>query len=43
MIHNNALPVIDVNPENYEVRIDGELATCEPISVVSLGQRYFLF
>ena len=43
MIHNNALPVIEVNPENYEVRIDGEVATCEPISVVSLGQRYFLF
>ena len=43
MIHNNALPVIEVNPENYEVKIDGVVATCEPISVVSLGQRYFLF
>ena len=43
MIHNNALPVIEVNPENYEVKVDGEVATCEPIAEVSLGQRYFLF
>ncbi len=43
MIHNNALPVIEVNPENYEVKVDGVVATCEPIAEVSLGQRYFLF
>ena len=43
MIHNDALPVIEVNPETYEVFLDGELTTCEPISEVSLGQRYFLF
>ncbi|SDD45865.1 urease subunit alpha [Niabella drilacis] len=43
MIHNNALPEITVNPENYEVRVDGKKITCEPIAEVSLGQRYFLF
>lgn len=43
MIHNDALPVIEVNPETYEVFLDGELTTCDPISEVSLGQRYFLF
>lgn len=43
MIHNNALPEITVNPENYEVRVDGEKITCEPIAEVALGQRYFLF
>lgn len=43
MVHNNATPEITVNPENYEVRLDGEKITCEPVEVVSLGQRYFLF
>ncbi|SFJ75450.1 urease subunit alpha [Myroides guanonis] len=43
MIHNNATPVIEVNPENYEVSVDGEVITCAPIDEVSLGQRYFLF
>ncbi len=43
MIHNNGTPEITVNPENYEVTLDGEKITCEPIDVVSLGQRYFLF
>lgn len=43
MIHNNALPEITVDPENYEVKVDGEKITCEPIDEVALGQRYFLF
>lgn len=43
MIHNNATPVIDVNPENYEVKVDGQPVTCEPIAVAPLAQRYFLF
>jgi urease subunit alpha len=43
MIHNDATPVIDVNPENYEVKVDGHLITCEPATVLPLAQRYFLF
>ncbi|MBW4891836.1 urease subunit alpha [Mucilaginibacter sp. HMF5004] len=43
LIHNNATPQIDVNPENYHVQVDGEHITCEPVSVVPLAQRYFLF
>jgi urease subunit alpha len=43
MIHNNATPVIDVDPETYEVRADGVLLTCEPAVVLPLAQRYFLF
>jgi urease subunit alpha len=43
MIHNDATPVIEVNPETYEVRADGELLTCEPATVLPLAQRYFLF
>jgi urease subunit alpha len=43
LVHNDATPLIDVNPENYEVKVDGEVITCEPVSVVSLAQRYFLF
>ncbi|MHB8886182.1 MAG: urease subunit alpha [Methylovirgula sp.] len=40
---NNALPVIEVDPETYEVRADGELMTCEPMAELPLAQRYFLF
>ena len=40
---NDALPQIEVNPETYEVRADGELLTCEPATVLPLAQRYFLF
>src|SRR5690349_2389954 len=40
---NDALPHIDVNPETYEVRADGELLYSEPVEVLPLGQRYFLF
>lgn len=43
MVHNNATPEITVNPENYEVRLDGVKISSEPLDVVSLGQRYFLF
>jgi urease subunit alpha len=40
---NNATPVIEVNPETYEVRADGELLTCEPAEVLPMAQRYFMF
>jgi urease subunit alpha len=43
MIHNSATPKIDVDPETYEVRVDGNLITCEPARVLPLAQRYFLF
>jgi urease subunit alpha len=43
MIHNDATPQIDVNPENYEVKVNGVHITCEPIKVAPLAQRYFLF
>ncbi len=40
---NDALPQIEVNPETYEVRADGELLTCEPATILPMAQRYFLF
>jgi urease subunit alpha len=40
---NNAQPKIEVDPETYEVRADGELMTCEPMTELPLAQRYFLF
>ncbi len=43
MIHNDATPQIEVNPETYEVRADGELLVCEPAEVLPMAQRYFLF
>jgi urease subunit alpha len=43
MIHNDATPDIQVDPETYEVRVDGEAITCEPLGVLPLAQRYFLF
>ena len=43
MIHNDATPEIEVDPETYEVRADGELLTCEPAEVLPMAQRYFLF
>ena len=43
MIHNGATPEIEVDPETYEVRVDGELLECEPASELPLAQRYFLF
>jgi len=43
MVHNGWTPRIDVDPETYEVRADGELMTCEPAAVLPMAQRYFLF
>jgi urease subunit alpha len=43
MVHNDATPVIEVDPETYEVRADGVLLTCEPATVLPMAQRYFLF
>jgi urease subunit alpha len=43
MLLNDALPRIEVDPETYEVRADGELITCEPAEVLPMAQRYFLF
>ncbi len=43
MVLNNATPRLEVDPETYEVRADGELLTCEPLSELPLAQRYFLF
>ncbi len=43
MVLNDALPRIEVDPETYEVRADGELLTCEPAKVLPMAQRYFLF
>src|ERR1700756_1609098 len=43
MIHNDATPNIEVDPETYEVRADGELLTCPPAEVLPLAQRYFMF
>lgn len=43
MIHNDATPHVEVDPETYEVRADGELLTCEPATVLPMAQRYFLF
>ncbi|AWZ19309.1 urease, alpha subunit [Roseovarius sp. TM1035] len=43
MIHNSLTPEVDVQPETYEVRANGELLTCEPASELPLAQRYFMF
>ncbi len=43
MVLNDYLPQIEVDPESYEVRVDGELLTCEPADCLPLAQRYFLF
>jgi urease subunit alpha len=43
MVHNDAMPVIEVDAETYEVRADGVLLTCEPAIVLPMAQRYFLF
>lgn len=43
MKHNTYCPVMQVHPETYEVRADGELLTCEPADVLPMAQRYFLF
>ncbi|MDP6391319.1 MAG: urease subunit alpha [Alphaproteobacteria bacterium] len=43
MVLNDAMPAMEVDPETYEVRADGELLTCEPASELAMAQRYFLF
>jgi urease subunit alpha len=43
MVLNDATPVIEVDPETYDVRADGELLVCEPADVLPMAQRYFLF
>ena len=43
MVHNDWLPEIDVDPETYEVRANGEILTCEPMAVLPMAQRYSLF
>ena len=43
MVHNNYCPNIEVNPETYEVKVDGEIITCEPAESLPLAQRYFMY
>jgi urease subunit alpha len=43
MVLNDAMPHIEVDPETYVVRADGVHLTCEPATVLSLAQRYFLY
>ncbi|MEN5233524.1 urease subunit alpha [Sphingobacterium faecium] len=43
MVHNDATPNIEVNPETYEVSVDGVLAVCDPLKEVPMAQRFFLF
>jgi urease subunit alpha len=43
MVHNSLLPEIQVDPQTYEVRANGELLVCEPAKVLPMAQRYFLF
>ena len=43
MIHNSATPKMEVDPETYEVRADGEKLTCEPAQTLPLTQLYSLF
>ncbi|WP_270584250.1 urease subunit alpha [Bacillus smithii] len=43
LILNDKTPKIDVDPQTYEVKVDGQLVTCEPAEIVPMAQRYFLF
>jgi urease subunit alpha len=43
MVHNSATPVVEVDPETYEVRVDGAIVTCAPATELPMAQRYFLF
>ena len=43
LLLNDATPEVEVHPETYEVRANGELLTCEPASELPMAQRYFLF
>ena len=43
MVHNSYLPVMEIDPQTYRVRADGQLLTCEPATSLPMAQRYFLF
>ncbi|KQT14300.1 urease subunit alpha [Ramlibacter sp. Leaf400] len=43
LVHNDYLPQMEIDPQTYAVRADGQLLTCEPASVLPMAQRYFLF
>ena len=43
MVLNDYCPAMEVDPETYEVRADGELLTCAPATELAMAQRYFLF
>jgi urease subunit alpha len=43
LVHNSHQPRMEVDPQTYEVRADGELLTCEPLEILPMAQRYFLF
>ena len=43
MVHNGYAPKMEIDPQTYAVRADGQLLTCEPATVLPMAQRYFLF
>ena len=43
MVYNDLCPKVEVDPETYEVRANGEILTCEPASELPMAQRYFLY
>ena len=43
MVHNAYLPSMQIDPQTYAVRADGQLLTCEPATELPMAQRYFLF
>ena len=43
MIHNNAMPKIEVNAQTHEVKVDGQPCVCEPADKLPMGQLYFMF
>ena len=43
MVHNGLVPAMEIDPQTYAVRADGQLLTCEPARVLPMAQRYFLF
>ncbi len=43
MVHNSYLPVMEIDPQTYAVRADGQLLSCEPATLLPMAQRYFLF
>ena len=43
MIHNSATPKVEVDPETYVVKADGEVLVCEPATVLPMAQRYFMY